>query len=56
MPTGKQKEKPARTTLYLDPVLWKRVRIEAVKRGSTATELVNIAITHWLKNATKEGD
>jgi hypothetical protein len=43
------KEKPTRTTLYLDPELWKQMRIEAVKRGESATTLVNGAIKDWLK-------
>lgn len=42
------KDKPIRTTLYLDPGLWKQIKIEAIKRGETATSLVNLAIRHWL--------
>ena len=44
------KSKPIRTTLYLDPVLWKQIRMEAIKRGETATALVNEAIKLWLSN------
>jgi hypothetical protein len=47
------KDKPIRTTLYLDPGLWKALKIEAIKRGATATSLVNMAIRHWLTNAQK---
>jgi hypothetical protein len=49
------KDKPTRTTLYLDPVLWKALKIEAIKRGESATTLVNLAIRHWLTNAQKGG-
>lgn len=45
-------EKPVRTTLYLPPQLWKRMRLEAVKRDTTATQLVVSACEQWLK---KEG-
>jgi hypothetical protein len=48
------KDKPIRTTLYLDSGLWKALKIEAVKRGKTATALVNVAIRQWLTNAQKE--
>ncbi len=44
------KDKPIRTTLYLDPGLWKQIKIEAIKRGETATSLVNLALRHWLSN------
>jgi hypothetical protein len=41
--------KPVRTTLYLPPEIWKAFRIEAVKRGETATQLVVWAMEAWLK-------
>ena len=44
------KGKPIRTTLYLDRILWRRIKIEAIKRGETATALVNAALLHWLTN------
>jgi hypothetical protein len=44
------KDKPIRTTLYLDPGLWKQIKIEAIKRGETATSLVNLALRYWLFN------
>jgi hypothetical protein len=48
MEKGKQ-PKPIRTTLYLPPELWKSIRIEAVKRGETATTLVTWALEQWLQ-------
>jgi hypothetical protein len=49
------KDKPIRTTLYLDPVLWRKIKIEAIKRGESATTLVNLAIRNWLAAAKKGG-
>jgi hypothetical protein len=51
------KDKPirTRTTLYLDPRLWKQIKIEAIKRNESATTLVNWAIRHWLTSGQKGG-
>jgi hypothetical protein len=42
-------KKLAKTTMYLDPVLWKRVKIEAAKRSMTATAIVHSALENWLR-------
>jgi hypothetical protein len=44
-----------RTTLYLNPVLWKQIKIEAIERGESATALVNLAIRDWLAGQKKGG-
>jgi hypothetical protein len=44
-----KESKPVRTTLYLPPRLWKKLRLEAVKRDETATALVVLAIEEWFK-------
>lgn len=43
------KSKPVRTTLYLPADLWKSIRLEAVKRDTTATQCVVWACEQWLK-------
>lgn len=43
------KPKPTRTTLYLPPELWKAAKIEAIKRNTTATEIVTWALEKYLK-------
>ncbi len=43
-----QKQKPTRTTLYLPPELWKQCRLEAVKRNTTATEIVVRAVEAYI--------
>jgi hypothetical protein len=48
-----QKEKPMRTTLYLPVELWKRTKIEAIKRDCDATDIVVWALEAYLK--TKGG-
>lgn len=44
-----KKKQVQRTTLYLPVEVWKAIRIEAVKRGETATQCVVWACEQWLK-------
>ena len=48
------KPKPQRTTLYLPPELWKAAKIEAIKRGVTATEIVAWALAEYLAKSTSQ--
>ncbi len=47
------KVKKFKTTLYFPPELWKQVKIEAIKRGCDATEIVVWAVEKYL---AKKGD
>jgi len=39
------------TSLRVDPELWKLAKIEAVKRGATLGQIVDIALRNELKKA-----
>ena len=42
-----------KTTLYFPSALWKEVKIEAIKRGCDATEIVVSAVQQYLKKGGK---
>jgi len=37
------------TSINVDPQLWKLAKIEAIKRGTTVTDLVDVALRKELK-------
>ena len=43
------KEEKQRTTLYFPVELWKKTKIEAIRRGIDATDLVTEAVRAYLK-------
>jgi hypothetical protein len=43
-----------KTTVNLAGDLWKDVKIAAIKRGVTFTEVVDSALREWLESAEKE--
>jgi hypothetical protein len=45
-------QKRAATSLYVDPELWKEVKIEAIRREITVTELFEQALRKELKTGT----
>lgn len=43
------KASATRTNLFLDPALWKALRVRALEESTTATELINRLIAAYLK-------
>jgi hypothetical protein len=43
-----------RTTLFLDPTLWRSLRVRALEEGTTATALLQQAIALYLKTSKKK--
>jgi hypothetical protein len=48
------KPKVQRTTLYLPIELWKAAKIEAIKRGVTATEVMTLALADYLTKSKSQ--
>jgi predicted HicB family RNase H-like nuclease len=43
------------TSIKIKPKLWKEAKIEAIKQNKTVSELVEEAITTWIKEHKKSG-
>jgi len=43
------KEKREATSIKIKPNVWKEAKIEAIEEGKTVSELVEDAITKWIK-------
>jgi len=41
-------EPTQKTNLFVDPELWRALRVRALQQGTTATELLNRAIAEFL--------
>jgi len=54
--TDKEKNNQIVTSLKVDPELWKKAKIEALKHDTTLGQLVDEAIREWIKKKEKEGD
>lgn len=44
----------AKTSIKIDPNLWKEVKIEAIKRDMLVSELVDEALKEWIKKRQAE--
>jgi len=53
MPETETVKKEA-TSIKIDPELWKEAKIEAIKHSITVSELVEGAITAWIKEHKKK--
>lgn len=42
------------TSIKIRPNVWKEAKIEAIREGKTVSELVEEAITTWIKGHRKE--
>jgi len=49
-------EDEKRFTLRIDAALWRRLRIEAAKRGLSAVRLINVWLLERVEAAEKEED
>ena len=43
-------EPTQKTNLFVDPELWRALRVRALEQGTTATELLNRAIAEFLSH------
>lgn len=43
------------TSIKIDPSVWKKAKIEAIKQDIDLSELVELAIQDWIKQEAKKG-
>lgn len=48
-------EKREATSIKIKPKIWKEAKIEAIRQNKTVSELVEEAITTWIKEHGKSG-
>jgi predicted HicB family RNase H-like nuclease len=49
-----EEKKQLVTSLRVDPEIWKQAKVEAIQHDITLTQLVEEAITYWIKQQTKK--
>lgn len=51
---GKEGKSVTATSVRVETELWKALRLESVRRGVSANEIVNEALREWMEKHTKK--